>query len=181
MSTQFNKRKKNSRQRGSSSHGWGAKKKHRGAGHRGGRGKAGSGKRGDSKKPSYWKNTKFHGKTGFTSKSRIKISAITLTKLNDMLEKFISKGLAIKQNDAYSIDLAKIKKNKLLSTGVINKKLNITTQYASKKAVAKVEKAGGKVTVLEPLGKTAKTKLIESKKGVEKELKTNIKPPEEAQ
>ena len=42
-----NKRKKNSRQRGEWTHGWGAKKKHRGAGHRGGRGNAGSGKRGE--------------------------------------------------------------------------------------------------------------------------------------
>ena len=49
-----NKRKKNSRQRGSHTHGWGAMKKHRGAGNRGGRGAAGSGKRADSKKPSIW-------------------------------------------------------------------------------------------------------------------------------
>ena len=38
-------RKKNTRQRGSHTHGWGAKKKHRGAGNRGGRGNAGSGPR----------------------------------------------------------------------------------------------------------------------------------------
>ena len=50
-----NKRSKNSRQRGSKTHGWGAMKKHRGAGHRGGRGAAGSGKRGDAKKPSIWR------------------------------------------------------------------------------------------------------------------------------
>ena len=45
-----NKRSKDTRQRGSNTHGWGAMKKHRGAGHRGGRGNAGTGKRGDAKK-----------------------------------------------------------------------------------------------------------------------------------
>ncbi len=44
--------KKNKRQRGLSSHGWGHKKKHRGAGNRGGKGMAGTGKRADTKKPS---------------------------------------------------------------------------------------------------------------------------------
>jgi large subunit ribosomal protein L15 len=45
------RRKKNVKQRGSKTHGWGSMKKHRGAGNRGGRGKAGTGKRGDQKKP----------------------------------------------------------------------------------------------------------------------------------
>ena len=52
-------RKKNTRQRGSKTHGCGSMKKRRGAGHRGGRGAAGSGKRGDCKKPSIWKNKKY--------------------------------------------------------------------------------------------------------------------------
>ena len=60
----INKRKKNSRQRGSWTHGWGSKKKHRGAGHRGGKGNAGTGKKGDAKKPKIWKNKKYFGKYG---------------------------------------------------------------------------------------------------------------------
>ena len=51
-----NKRKKNVRQRGHKTHGWGEKKKHRGKGHQGGAGMAGTGKRADSKKPSIWKD-----------------------------------------------------------------------------------------------------------------------------
>ncbi len=46
----INKQKKNVRQRGTKTHGYGSMKKHRGAGHRGGRGNAGSGKRGDKKR-----------------------------------------------------------------------------------------------------------------------------------
>ena len=44
----FNIRKK--RMRGTKTHGWGSKKKHRGAGNRGGRGMAGAGKRAEHKK-----------------------------------------------------------------------------------------------------------------------------------
>src|SRR3989338_2684643 len=70
----INKRKKNTRQRGKTTHGWGARKKHRGAGNRGGRGMAGSGKRADQKKPSILKeygNTYF-GKFGFKIPQKIK-------------------------------------------------------------------------------------------------------------
>ena len=75
----INKRKKNTRQRGHSTHGWGSKKKHRGKGHQGGAGMAGSGKRADSKKPSIWKDKHYFGKHGFISKSTsVKIKSIKL-------------------------------------------------------------------------------------------------------
>jgi len=67
------KRKKVTKQRGSKTHGWGAMKKHRGAGNRGGRGMAGTGKRGDAKKPSIQKNKKYFGKYGFKSLKKRKI------------------------------------------------------------------------------------------------------------
>ena len=60
-----NKRSKNTRQRGHTTHGWGSMKKHRGKGHQGGAGMAGSGKRADSKKPSIWKDKRYFGKFGF--------------------------------------------------------------------------------------------------------------------
>ena len=62
-----NKRKKNSRQRGSTTHGFGSKKKHRGHGSRGGSGLAGTGKRADAKKPSFWHDTEYFGGHGFVN------------------------------------------------------------------------------------------------------------------
>ena len=73
-----NKRKKNSRQRGSQTHGWGAKKKHRSFGNRGGKGMAGSGKRADSKKPSLWKE-RYFGKIGFKSKKPVSRKILTFS------------------------------------------------------------------------------------------------------
>ena len=50
-----NKRKKATRFRAKTTHGYGSMKKNRGAGNRGGRGMAGSGKRADQKKPTILK------------------------------------------------------------------------------------------------------------------------------
>lgn len=129
-----NKRAKNSRQRGSWTHGWGAKKKHRGAGHRGGRGKAGTGKKGDAKKTMFWHEDYF-GKKGFVSITRKKIKAINLSQLET-----ISKET--------KINLKEKGFNKLLGAGKVTKKLEITVEFASQKAIQKIEATGGKVIIL---------------------------------
>ena len=129
------KRKKKSRMRGYSTHGWGARKKHRGAGNRGGRGMAGSGKRADQKKPSIIKeygNTYF-GKHGFNRPKKM-IKKIKTINILD-LPKF-------KKTE---INLTELGYNKLLSKGTPNKKYKIKIKLFSKKAKEKIEKAGGTI------------------------------------
>lgn len=140
-----NKRKKNSRQRGEWTHGWGAKKKHRGAGHRGGRGNAGSGKRGDAKKPRFWSDKKYFGKDGFSSINAKTINAVGISHLDSMIDSLISKGKASIKDGVISINLKDIKCHKLLGTGHTNRKLEIIADMASHKAVEKIQKAGGKI------------------------------------
>jgi len=142
------KRSKNSRLRGTHTHGYGSKKKHRGAGSRGGRGMAGTGKRGDVKKPSIWKNKKYFGKHGFKKKNiTVKIKTITITAIEQMLLKLVSKKLVEEKSGVFEIDLKKLGYNKLLSTGKATKKMKITTSYASAGAIEKVKAAGGEVIV----------------------------------
>jgi len=138
-----NKRKKVSRYRGSMTHGWGAKKKHRGSGNRGGKGMAGSGKRSDSKKPSFWKQ-KYFGKYGFASKSRRNIKAVNINYLEENISKMPSNVLK-KENEFFSVDLEKLGFNKLLSNGKVANKYKIKVSYASKKAIEKVKSNGGEV------------------------------------
>ena len=149
-----NKRKKNSRMNGKTTHGYGSKKKHRGAGHRGGRGNAGSGKRGDAKKPSLlWKKGHKHkGKVGFKNYNKEKINTINLTLLEQKIETFVKLGKAEKKQDIYVIDFTKNKNskfnyNKLLASGNVKNKYDITIKYASEKAVKKIEDAKGKINV----------------------------------
>jgi len=143
-----NKRAKNSRQRGTWTHGWGAKKKHRGAGHRGGRGRAGSGKKGDVKKPSYWADKNFgKGKIGFASLRKPVTKTINLSHLNDILDTLVKNKKAENKNGTYIVDLNKLKYQKLLGAGKITKKVEVTIIDASEKAKAKIAQAGGKLTV----------------------------------
>ena len=144
----YNKRKKNSRQRGSWTHGWGEKKKHRGAGSRGGRGNAGSGKRGDAKKPSYahvqW------GKHGFVNPTRKSVKAINVAQL-DIMNLDGAKGVE-KTKDGFQIDLGAMGYQKLLGAGRVRRHYQITALYASQSAIEKIESAGGKVTVKKEVG-----------------------------
>jgi large subunit ribosomal protein L15 len=142
------KRKKNVRQRGTKTHGWGAKKKHRGAGHRGGKGNAGTGKRGDAMNPSV-NGERYFGKYGFVSKSRNKIKAINIDELQRKLKDYAIKGLIKVKNDTYIVNLNELGYDKLLGSGKVLYNLEITVDYSSANAVEKIEKAKGKVIVLE--------------------------------
>ena len=142
-----NKRKKNSRQRGSHTHGWGSMKKHRGAGNRGGVGRAGSGKRSDSKKPSLWKQ-KYGGKNGFVNRgSTARLTAINVSALERNMSDYLSKKLAKEEKEAISINLKDVGHGKLLGKGKLTRKLLVACDAASAKAIKAVEAAGGKVVL----------------------------------
>jgi len=139
------KRKKNTRQRGGTTHGWGSMKKHRGKGNKGGSGNAGTGKRGDAKKPSIWK-LKYFGKMGFTSKVKKKVNAINIKEVERNLQKWLDTKKAVKESEGFKIDLSAIGYNKLLGGGTPKNKLFVKVDSAAENAVKKVADRGGKVT-----------------------------------
>jgi len=151
------KRKKSSRYKGQGmgTHGTGARKNKRKSGHRGGKGMSGSGKRADHKKTKINKlyGHKYFGKKGITSKGtkRDKRSRINLQQIEINLKKY-----AKKKGDLLEINL---KNYKILGKGEIKEKLIIKAKEASKSAIEKVKKAGGKI-ILPPkkvkAGETAK-------------------------
>lgn len=139
------KKKKNKRMRGTQTHGWGAKKKHRGSGNRGGKGMAGTGKRSHGKKPMIWAE-RYFGKFGFIHHGiNVSIKPINIADIENRLEKFVALGAAKKDGNAYTIDLEKLGYNKLLSKGNAKSKLKIHVDYASANAIEKIKKAGGDV------------------------------------
>lgn len=142
-----NKRKKKSRQRGSWTHGWGSKKKHRGAGNRGGRGMAGTGKRADTRKPSIWKE-KYFGKKGFVKKGVVKdIKPLNIVYIEKNLNILVTNNIISKEGSSYVIDISKLDCNKLLGSGKVTRKYKIKAEYASKGIIEKIKKAGGEVIV----------------------------------
>ena len=142
------KRRKNSRQRGSGGHGWGAKKKHRGSGNRGGTGNAGSGKRGQSKRFTTRFVRDHFGKHGFTSQT-VQTTAINIQYLEDSADRLVAAGKATHSNGVYAIDLASIGIDKLLSKGHLTKKFTVTVAKATAQATEKIAAAGGSVKVFE--------------------------------
>jgi large subunit ribosomal protein L15 len=125
--------------------GTGGKKKHRGTGHQGGAGLSSIGKRGSAKIMKITKgDTKYLGRYGFKT-LRVPVNAINLTELQNRLDYFVEKGKANKADDMYEIDLGKLGFDKLLSKGNISLKVQVKVKSATDNAIARIEKAGGKV------------------------------------
>ena len=135
------KRKKNTRMRAKTTHGWGSMKKHRGAGNRGGRGNAGTGKRADQKKPTILKlyGSSYFGKKGFRNQRRVgkKNFILNLSHINDNLDK--------KVGEFYIFDASKY--DKVLGTGKITKKVKIKCKSFPKTAIEKIKEAGGETEI----------------------------------
>ncbi|MDP3758735.1 MAG: uL15 family ribosomal protein [Candidatus Daviesbacteria bacterium] len=150
------KRKKSSRYHGRNmgTCGKGARKKAKGSGHRGGKGMAGTGKRGDQKKSLVLKlyGHGYFGKQGITSKGteRDKRDRINVGEIQEK----------------YKPGELNLSSYKILGDGEIKNKFIITAQSASKSAIEKVEKAGGKIIVEEI--KEMKTPLVEYNRKKEK-------------
>jgi large subunit ribosomal protein L15 len=129
------KRRKNTRHRGTHTHGGGFKKKRRGSGHRGGVGNAGSGKRGDQKKDMTIMRTKtgYFGKAkAWRKKVAVKLKVINLREISEI---YAGKK---------EVDL---KGYKILSVGELSDKMKITASAASQTAIDKIKKAGGDIII----------------------------------
>ena len=130
--------------RGLRTHGRG-KKSGRGAGIIGGHGQAGLGK---TKKIYMLKYDRNHfGHHGFTRPpSQVEHkNTINVSELSEQLDRFVELGFGSKDGDAYSIDLTAAGIDKLLGSGSIASKVNVSVYEASAKAVEKIEAAGGSV------------------------------------
>lgn len=128
----FRFRKKNSRQRGGRSHGWGSKKKHRGKGSKGGRGYGGSHKH----KYSYIVNYEpgHYGYKGFVRPGKKAARIINVGDIEKILQK---------TEHAEILDLTSMGYGKLLSRGSISVAVKLRIPKCSEKAKLKIESAGG--------------------------------------
>lgn len=141
------KRTKFSKQRGSMTHGWGHKKKHRGAGHRGGVGMAGSGARGDSIKPTILTTvgSSYFGKRGFYSIKKSVNKIISLRNIEENFDKMVEEGLIVKKGKEFVFDAKIAGYDKVLGKTQFTKKLKVICKYISTNAKQKIVDAGGSV------------------------------------
>jgi large subunit ribosomal protein L15 len=144
--------------RGRRTHGYGRVGQHRKTGQRAGRGKTTQWKK--SKKSYYLKQKELGfpdsdwdiGKKGFKRPQdtvRIyQINTINVRDLDSKIDDYVIEKKAVKSGNTYNINLNEINIQKVLGRGEINKKINVTVNVASKRAIEKVEAAGGKITLL---------------------------------
>ena len=145
----LNRRKKKiTKLRGSKTCGYGAKKKHRGAGHRGGKGRAGGLKHHWTYVVKY--DPDRFGKYGFHNHNpaKKKHRVINLFEIETNIDKWVSEGKAEKKEDIYSVNLKTLGFNKVLATGKVTKKLYLQAEKFSEKAIEKIKAAGGKAEIL---------------------------------
>ena len=130
------KRKKVVRMRGSKTHGYGSKKKHRGGGSQGGKGLAGRLKH----KKTFFKRWGYDKQPRFKSLEhkgvRSKEKAINLRDLLTLTDKD-------------EIDASEFGYGKVLSGGVLQRPVTIKAKKFSGRAKEKIEAAGGKAVVEE--------------------------------
>ena len=130
--------------RGLRSHGRG-KKAGRGAGIIGGHGNAGLGKH---EKLRMLKFDRQHfGRHGFKRPQCVvrANSTINVGELCEFMDKYVTLGVAVKNGDAYDINLTDAGIDKLLGTGSIDCKVNVTVSQVSAAAREKIEASGGSI------------------------------------
>jgi len=168
--------KKNSKvkkMRGTNSHGWGHKKKHRGAGSRGGVGLSGTGARGDTQKAGLLAGAskilnkisarrgikvstvkkelskkKYFGKKGFTKLNKKSTKTLSLREIEENFELMVEKGLIAKDKTNFILDLTKTKYEKIVGRGKFTKKIHVICEQISQASKAQIESTGGKVELV---------------------------------
>ena len=76
-----------------------------------------------------------------------KVNTINIKDLDFKIEKFSQETKASKSGSTYTIDLNDLNIQKILGRGEISKPINVTVNKASKRAIEKIEAAGGKVSL----------------------------------
>jgi len=137
--------KKSRKQQGKRSMGHGYKRRHRGKGEKGGKGNAWC-------KHTWVKTLKYDpdhfGKHGFNNPTRIESTVINVGMLCEIADQILrddKKKAAVKEGSSIKIDMSKLGIDKVLGFGKVDRALIITNCRASKSAIEKIEKAGGKV------------------------------------
>jgi len=90
-------------------------------------------------------------KRGFKSLNKEKIAILNLAKIQSMFDKTkneLKNTLDIKILKEKKLIKRNYSKLKILATGEITQNIEITAHFASKQALSKVEKAGGKLNII---------------------------------
>ena len=138
---------KRSKYRGSRTCGGGTHKNRRGAGNRGGRGRAGINAHHFVKWYKEMGGPVF-GKNGFSNSSQTTVRVIDVGIIDQIIPSLLAQGIAKNEGDVIVINTADMGIEKVLGSGKVTKKMNISALAFSESAKAKIEKMGGKTQIV---------------------------------
>jgi large subunit ribosomal protein L15 len=84
------------------------------------------------------------GKNGFCTQTSVEVIAIDVGALDQIIPSLIAQGIAKQDGDAVAINVADMGIEKVLGSGKVTRKINISASSFSEIAKAKIEKMGGK-------------------------------------
>ncbi len=134
---------KRSKYRGSRTCGGGTHKNRRGAGNRGGRGRAGINAHHFVKWYKEMGGPVF-GKNGFCNQIAVEVTTVDIGSLDQIIPSLLAQGIAKQDGDTVVINVAEMGIQKVLGSGRVTNKINISAPAFSESAKAKIEKMGGK-------------------------------------
>ena len=147
---QKRKSKKINKMRGRRAAGYGFSAGHRASGQRGGKGMAGS------KKHHYIKimmdNPRYFGKWGFKRPQKLLDNLVVLNigEIDEAADRLVEKGVATMTGKRYNIDVSQLGIDRILGSGKVTKKLNLTgVKSISARAREKVTGVGGTIDLPE--------------------------------
>ena len=147
---QKRKSKKINKMRGRRAAGYGFSAGHRASGQRGGKGMAGS------KKHHYIKimmdNPRYFGKWGFKRPQKLLDNLVVLNigEIDEAADRLVEKGVATMTGKRYNIDVSQLGIDRILGSGKVTKKLNLTgVKSITVRAREKVTGVGGTIDLPE--------------------------------
>ena len=88
-------------------------------------------------------------KRGFKSLNKKEVAILNLSKIQKILEKIqILNNIDLKTLKEKNLINKKYKKLKILGTGEIKRNITLSAHFVSKQALTKIEKAGGKISII---------------------------------
>ncbi len=136
--------KRVNKMRGLRSQGYGHTKGHRAAGQRGGIGMAGSHKHHYQKR--LQDNPHYFGKWGFKRPQKLleNLSVMNIGEIDDAADRLVARNVATMAGKRYNIDVSKLGIDRILGSGKVNRKLDLTgVKSITPGARSKLTAAGG--------------------------------------
>jgi large subunit ribosomal protein L15 len=88
------------------------------------------------------------GKDGFSNSSQTTVTVIDVGIIDQIIPSLLAQGIAKNEGDVIVINTAAMGIDKVLGSGKVTKKMNISAQAFSESARAKIEKMGGKTQIV---------------------------------